>query len=331
VSSDSSLQAPTQQDIVSNENAELPYVNARAGGIPRSLENDLLAVDTGPLSSRMALDDLSELEFEATFFDIDPDVYFAEGNNCCGFVPAIPGDSTDGGLTGSTLSWFDPITLDSLSQVNSNTVVEPSEYGPTGSTTTSLDDSERETAYLVRYFVERISPCLDVFDVERYFGHVVPTKTVRSALLRNSLAAVAAKQFGKTKREGLSEIGQPPSVAMLRRHFDSSDINWFYKAASFYDKAIGYVMERLHSLQHAESVSTVNDSPTSQDASPASAAKSSFPFKRRRVERSRQQSNTADDLLAAISVFLLYELLDNRQTEMFQYVSCQSTSLNLHR
>jgi hypothetical protein len=318
VSSDSSLQTPAQQEIDSNENPALPFATAQVGSIPRPLENGLLAVDTGPLSSRMALDNLSELEFEATFFDIDPDVYFAEGNNCCGFVPAIPGDGIDDGLAGSTLSWFDPITLDSLSQVNFNSPVEASEGGSTGSTTNSPDDSERETAYLVRYFVERISPCLDVFDGEHYFGHVVPTRTLRSALLRNSLAAVAAKQFGKTKGQGLSEMSQPPSGAMLRRHFDSSDVNWFYKAASFYDKAIGFVMERLHSLQRAESMSTLSDSPTDNDANPATAARSSFPSKRRRVERNKHQSNTTDDLLAAISVFLLYELLDNRQTEMLQ-------------
>ncbi|KAH6610444.1 hypothetical protein Trco_000464 [Trichoderma cornu-damae] len=76
-------------------------------------------------------------------------------------------------------------------------------------------EADHETAYLIRYFAERISPCLDVFDIERFFGHIVPIKAIRSPLLQNALAAIAAKQFGKTKRETYSASHQAPGRSML--------------------------------------------------------------------------------------------------------------------
>ncbi|KAI7679402.1 hypothetical protein KC353_g22259, partial [Hortaea werneckii] len=61
------------------------------------------------------------------------------------------------------------------------------------------DEREHEMAYLIRHFTEAIGPWMDLFDKDEHFAHLVPLKALRDALLRNAIAAVAAKQLGRVK------------------------------------------------------------------------------------------------------------------------------------
>ncbi|KAK5994743.1 Transcription activator AMTR1-like protein [Cladobotryum mycophilum] len=282
-----------------------------------------------PISERMAATNMSDSEFQSLFFDIDPDLYYSDANNCCGFIPGLPTtQSVDfdqpAALDSSSVSEFDRFSMADFSFSMTNLESDES--------VRALDvpnnETDRETAYLVRYFAERISPCLDVFDVERYFGHVVPTRAIRSALLKNSLAAIAAKSFGKTKRESPAGfLAQTASWSMLEQHCGEARIDWFYKAASFYSKAIGQMMNALQILQGKSTPSSVSNSPAATHlnlhltTSPSSLRQS-------HLESRGSEGWAVDDVLAAISVFLLYESLDNRQNEIYRHMSGAQYLLN---
>lgn len=271
-------------------------------------------------------DSFSDEDFDARFFDIDPNEYFAEGNNCCGFIPSVSLISDASGLQGPSLSWISDVNLEGYaasgydpeadkSQTSDKLETEASSPMPNSSS-----EADQETAYLIRYFAERISPCLDVFDIERFFGHIVPIKAIRSPLLQNALAAIAAKQFGKTKRETYMASHQSPGRSTLELYSNAAHIDWFYKAASFYDKAIGHMMRLLQTLRDGSPASSPG-STSSADAGLGLHSAVSPSFKRRRVESSQGSHTIVDDLLSAISVFLLYESLDNRFAEVSRHMS----------
>lgn len=277
-----------------------------------------------PDASFLTTDNISDADFEASFFDIDPQIYFADGNNCCGFIPSLSLINDANGPQGPALSWLGDVDLEGFSQPGYGMDAGRSEKLES-ETSSPLPDSsneaDQETAYLIRYFAERISPCLDVFDIERFFGHIVPIKAIRSPLLQNALAAIAAKQFGKTKRETYSSNHQTPGRSLLEQYSDTAHIDWFYKAASFYDKAIGHMMRLLQTLRDGSPSPSPGTTPSSVDM-PASLHSAVSPsFKRRRVSSDQGSHNVVDDLLAAISVFLLYESLDNRFAEVSRYAS----------
>ena len=102
-------------------------------------------------------------------------------------------------------------------------------------------------------FLRNISPFLDVFDIERYFGHVVPVKALRSPLLTNALTAIAAKQFAKTRRETDSDSDQTLSGSVLGNDLGSS-IDLFYKAAFSYDTVICQMLGLIQDLNDDGSV-----------------------------------------------------------------------------
>ncbi|PTB79484.1 hypothetical protein M440DRAFT_1350249 [Trichoderma longibrachiatum ATCC 18648] len=277
-----------------------------------------------PDASFLTTDNISDADFEASFFDIDPQIYFADGNNCCGFIPSLSLINDANGPQGPALSWLGDVDLEGFSQPGYGMDAGRSEKLES-ETSSPLPDSsneaDQETAYLIRYFAERISPCLDVFDIERFFGHIVPIKAIRSPLLQNALAAIAAKQFGKTKRETYSSNHQTPGRSLLEQYSDTAHIDWFYKAASFYDKAIGHMMRLLQTLRDGSPSPSPETTPSSVDM-PASLHSAVSPsFKRRRVSSDQGSHNVVDDLLAAISVFLLYESLDNRFAEVSRHMS----------
>ena len=277
----------------------------------------------------MSLDTLSDDEFNATFFDIDPNIYFAEGNNCCGWIPNAPllNDLPDS--QAPTISWLSQITPGNFS--DSSPYPETSMASMIDSDSPSVDmagGDEYETAHLIQHFSEHISPYLDVFDIEKYFGHVVPVRARRSNLLSSSLAAIAAKQFAKTKREPLSgqSAATTPSGSFLDQYYTDPNVDWFYKAASFYDKAIVQMMSSLQSLRDGcldtgldqDSGLDTASPPFQEDTTMGQVGKAGSRTKRQRTDRARTPANVLDDLLAAVSIFLLYESLDNRQLEINQ-------------
>lgn len=128
---------------------------------------------------------------------------------------------------------------------------------------------------------------MDLFDQEKHFGNLVPLKALRDALLRNAIAAVAAKQLGRVKGNKPYVGIQCQKPATMEVIDDVPEIDWFYKAANYYDKAIAFSRLYLQAI---------------------SGSFSNAPSPNTHATLSRANS---DDLLVAVSLFSLYESLDN--------------------
>lgn len=257
--------------------------------------------------------DPAEADFDSTFFDIDPLIYFAQGNNCCGFIPDVPlVDNLDG---------LSPFQTEFLSLDNhplaSQAFSETFDSSLSPSDNDSYRDRELREDDLIRHYCDTISPWLDVFDNERYFGGVVPVKAIHSILLKDALAAVAAKQFGHTQREVDQSVTSTRNRSILDLRYDGVQIDWLYEAAGYYDKAIRRMITSLEAFHEERSTKTGTSTPLAVTPHPHLALANS---PNSRQAPSQAAVETVDDLLAAVSVFLLYESLDNSQLGMLQYV-----------
>lgn len=128
---------------------------------------------------------------------------------------------------------------------------------------------------------------MDLFDRDKHFGNLVPLKALRDALLRNAIAAVAAKQLARVKGSKPFMTNQSQQPSTMEVFEGNLDADWFYKAANYYDKAIAF------SRVYLQAISGIVGTP----GSPGTQAVAS-------------RANP-DDLLVAVSIFSLYESLDN--------------------
>lgn len=146
---------------------------------------------------------------------------------------------------------------------------------------------------------------MDLFDKDEHFAHLVPLKALRDALLRNAIAAVAAKQLGRVKGSKPFIGKQCQKPAHMEIIEDEGGVNWFYKAANYYDKAIAFSRTYLAALSGSL---TRPSSPHTPGSSPM---------------------GNSDDLLVAVSIFSLYESLDNMEMGMMGLFQCVSQLLCL--
>lgn len=137
---------------------------------------------------------------------------------------------------------------------------------------------------------------MDLFDQDKHFGNLVPLKALRDALLRNAIAAVAAKQLGRVKgaKSHVGKQAQKPATMEVIEDVPVTD--WFYKAANYYDKAIAF------SRMYLAAISGTFSNPPSPN-----------------LQQTVSSANS-DDLLVAVSIFSLYESLDNLEISWLQYV-----------
>jgi hypothetical protein len=156
------------------------------------------------------------------------------------------------------------------------------------------DEREHEMAYLIRHFTEAIGPWMDLFDQDKHFSSLVPLKALRDALLRNAIAAVAAKQLGRVKGAKIYSGNQCQKPATMETIDDVPVTDWFYKAANYYDKAIAFSRLYLQTIS-----GTLSNPPTPNTQLTTALANS-------------------DDLLVAVSIFSLYESLDHLDISWLQ-------------
>ncbi|KXL42457.1 hypothetical protein M433DRAFT_1199 [Acidomyces richmondensis BFW] len=240
----------------------------------------------------------NESIFDPAWFDLDPIAYYAQNNNSCGFIPqAHIVDETDRSdlrattelasttpisVSGGTASFPESHLWASESQLQTSAIIN--------------DERDHEMAYLIRHFTEYIGPWMDLFDKDKHFEHLVPLKALRDALLRNAVAAVAAKQLGRVRgsKPYVCNQSQRPSTMET---IDGDGIDWYYKAANYYDKAIAFSRVYLQAVSGS----------LSKPPSPNTQASLSLA--------------NSDDLLVAVSIFSLYESLDNVELGWVQHLA----------
>ena len=243
--------------------------------------------------------------FDPAWFNLQPEEFYGNNNNSCGFIPNPPDivDEVDKeNAVQSTEPSATPMSTGIASYTDSNLCAPESQLQTSQIIT---DEREHEMAYLIRHFTENLGPWMDLFDADKHFGHLVPLKALRDALLRNAIAAVAAKQLGLMKGEKpftAMQCQRPASMEIMR---DVCQVDWFYKAANYYDKAIAFSRIYLQllsgNLSNAPSPNTALSVPTAN----------------------------SDDLLVAVSIFSLYESLDNVEAGWLQHLTGLRSLLNV--
>nr|POE56694.1 hypothetical protein CFP56_33666 [Quercus suber] len=253
--------------------------------------------------------------FDPEWFNLEPDTFYGVGGNSCGFLPNLPNivDEVDKKSLGAVRSIESVEQLTGISSLperymlpgfsdgwtfvdlveSSNIWASESQFQTSAIIT---DEREHEMAYLIRHFTESIGPWMDLFDQERHFGHLVPLKALRDALLRNAVAAVAAKQLGllKGRKPFVGTQAQKPAAMEV---INVLEVDWFYKAANYYDKAITFSRAYLSALS-----GSLGSPPTPTSQTTVSGT-------------------TSDDLLVAVSIFSLYESLDKLETGWLQHLT----------
>lgn len=251
-------------------------VNPFAPAIPSEMDIDSMLSDV-----------LDTSQFDPAWFDLEPDSFYGKNNNSCGFIPNLPiVDEVDKSLPRPTIEPFGT-PLSGLDGLDNGNLWAPETQLHTSQIIT--DEREHEMAFLIRHFSESLGPWMDLFDCEKHFGQLVPLKALRDALLKNSIAAVAAKQLGRVRGSKPFIGRQNQKPAMMEIIDDGTGIDWYYKAANYYDKAIMYSRLYLQALSGS----------LSNPPSPATNATLS--------------GASSDDLLLAVSIFSLYESLDNAE------------------
>ncbi|EXA31283.1 hypothetical protein FOVG_17407 [Fusarium oxysporum f. sp. pisi HDV247] len=274
--------------VTLSRSTETPSTASPPPTIPSIADPSTAGTSAGDVQSEARLDipSTSEAQDWVTnddrFFDLDPAVYYTLDGNACGVDPAVPQRVTE-------------------SQPATPYRVEPTSpgNGEENATPEVADEDHREANFLpllIRRFVEIISPWLDVFDTERYFGYVVPVRACHSRLLRDSLAAVAAKQLANFNPGKETQHNRDSATLSATWDSDASlSVDWSFQAASFYDRAIRSMIKALESITHPM--------PTE------------IP-----VGRHLDQPEGIGDLLAAMPILLVYELMDSHHSSMVQHM-----------
>ncbi|EXJ86548.1 hypothetical protein A1O3_03501 [Capronia epimyces CBS 606.96] len=259
------------------------------------------------------------------YFDLDIDTYYANGNNACGFIPGLPVILTD---QSEPETDEDLLTNDYASLSGRSSVYDSSEGNRTRPEYSQkyLHERATELACLTRHFVQAISPSMDLFDLDTYFSRIVPLKAVQNVMLRSAMAAVAANQIGQllanhSPREDLQHLLPIMGEDGAMQHTD-----WFYKAANYYDRGISYLRIFLQRwLSDANNGGTGQASrylPSRQlsETGTKNAVGAVPPHKRRRINSQESSGADMEALVAAISVFSLYESLDNPTDDWSQHL-----------
>ncbi|KAL2784975.1 hypothetical protein BJX66DRAFT_315838 [Aspergillus keveii] len=173
------------------------------------------------------------------------------------------------------------------------------------STETSLDgpvETDYEITFLLRHFSEVPGPWMDLYDLETYFASHVPVKALRNPLLKYAACAHAAKQLGHVKVDKPPVGGVRLSQAFPGVQTDSKNIDWCWKGAKYYEKAIQILMKELepdggNRDSFAQGQMNEMGDETDQRA-------------RSYTEYRLSHGDRSDEILAATAILSVYELLD---------------------
>ncbi|KAI9849671.1 MAG: hypothetical protein M1837_002796 [Sclerophora amabilis] len=168
-------------------------------------------------------------------------------------------------------------------------------------------ETDHEIAFLLRHFSEVAGQWMDVFDLGSYFASYVPVKALSTPLLKYAAIAYAAKQLGRVKGRKATVGGAHSKQATMEIYPGSGQVDWYYKAAQYYDKAISHLME---ALQDDHAVSSPGAPHQWQDPSTCEGSELER-RKRRRISGNRFPSTAnSDELLAGTVILCVYEFLD---------------------
>ncbi|KAL4927250.1 uncharacterized protein BDV17DRAFT_299196 [Aspergillus undulatus] len=156
-----------------------------------------------------------------------------------------------------------------------------------------LVETDYEMTFLLRHFSEVLGPWMDLYDFGTHFASQIPIQALRNPLLKYAACAQAAKQIGHVSVA--RPVGVRLSQAFPGVQKDSKNIDWCWKGAKYYEKAIQLLMKELQPGRG-------QGNKTSDDTD-AQRARSYTEYRLSHGVRS-------DEILAATAILSVYELLD---------------------
>src|SRR5437667_10741377 len=86
---------------------------------------------------------------------------------------------------------------------------------------------------------------MDLFDLGCFFAYYVPAKALVNPLLKYAVIAYAAKQLGRVAGAKAKMGGIVSQQARMEVYPGIEKVNWLYKGAQYYDKAISLLVEEI--------------------------------------------------------------------------------------
>ncbi|RDW83752.1 uncharacterized protein DSM5745_04078 [Aspergillus mulundensis] len=162
-------------------------------------------------------------------------------------------------------------------------------------------ETDYEITFLLRHFSEVPGPWMDLYDFGTYFSSQVPIKALRNPLLKYAACAQAAKQLGHVHVS--RSVGVRLSRAFSGVQKDSTNIDWCWKGAKYYEKAIQLLMKELQPNGGNRDMTAQGKVDGMSDDADAQRARSYTVYRLSHGVRS-------DEILAATAILSVYELLD---------------------
>ncbi|KAL4876574.1 hypothetical protein BJY04DRAFT_140677 [Aspergillus karnatakaensis] len=182
-------------------------------------------------------------------------------------------------------------------------------------------ETDYEITFLLRHFSEVPGPWMDLYDLGTYFATSVPLKALHNPLLKYAACAQAAKQLGHVK-EARPPVGVRLSQAFPGVQKDSKRIDWCWKGAKYYEKAIQLLMKELQpdgGIRNALGQGSYNETAEDNDIQRA----------RRYTEYRLSHGVRSDEILAATAILSVYELLDATGTAWNRHLNGVKSLLDL--
>ena len=160
---------------------------------------------------------------------------------------------------------------------------------------------------------------MDLFDQGTYFASYVPAKATTNPLLKYSAVAYAAKALGRVQGHKPPVGGVVTNQARMELYPDAHKVDWFHKAAKYYDSAVSLLRQTLTEDANASQNRSMHAEPnwlgtTNRDAEEQ-------PLKHRRLDTSVNSRSNSDELLAATAILCVYEFLDASGAEWARHLN----------
>ncbi|PYH88701.1 Zn(II)2Cys6 transcription factor [Aspergillus ellipticus CBS 707.79] len=164
-------------------------------------------------------------------------------------------------------------------------------------------ETDSEAAYLLRHFSEVPGLWMDLFDLGTYFASYVPVRALRNPLLKYAACAYAAKQLGRV------QAGKVPTGGVYTKQ-DASNVDWSWRGAKYYEKAIQLLMKELQPDKGPPPLSTPEAFGQWQAAELCEDNENPRKRRRRYSDSRFSKGLHSDEILAATAILSVYEFLD---------------------
>jgi len=171
---------------------------------------------------------------------------------------------------------------------------------------------------------------MDLFDLGCFFAYYVPAKALVNPLLKYAAVAYAAKQLGRVTGAKAIVGGIVSQKACMEVYPDIEKVNWLYKGAQYYDKAISLLVEEIKLQDERQGVVMGASDVLTHWRSPGSKEDADEGNrKRRRLSCSGPALVRSDELLAATAILCVYEFLDASGAAWSRHLSGTKSLLDI--